>query len=148
MACKIIYCSTVLHNFLQVHDSVQWNELLLNANRLGRDPELATWFQTHERVFCDDCSRAHENYAGRRQVLYCVHTDKILEKDRLLAHSNKGHHSRGAGCDVNAGQRRRHTDRERAQCMREHIADDLWREFLVKHPHFNGNLTEMYLQHD
>eukprot|EP00961_Rhodomonas_salina_P080451 1082489-Rhodomonas_salina.2 len=83
----------VLHNFLQIHDSVQWYEihdsvqwyeLLEAANVQGVDPELCTWDAV-------------------QQKLYCVHTDLIITMDKALAHANNVEHSRGAGCGNNGG---------------------------------------------
>ena len=142
VACMIIYASMIVHNFLTINDSTEWQQLLLKCDEEGRDLELTMWFQSKEQVFCEECRDANP------QVLYCVHTDRIIEMDRRLAHSNNAQHSRGAGCDSKGARARRRFDSERTEMLRDMVADDLWREFMARHPDFDGNLSEMYLQRD
>ena len=73
------------------------------------------------------------------QVLYCVHTDRIAELDRMLAGDGEG--SRGVGRA--AGRRVGVMDMQR-----DRIADQLWREFMLTHPDFDGILTDEFLRAD
>ena len=144
--CEMIYASMILHNCLMVTDNTKWEDLLHRLNgrpdhgpaaRGLRDPALTDWLTHHEAVFCDECREAVP------QVLYCVHSDRIAAQDAELAARHGAQPSRGTG------GRYRYGDRASTDPMilqREILADDLWREFLVRHPDFDGVLTEMHLR--
>eukprot|EP00961_Rhodomonas_salina_P264276 3571916-Rhodomonas_salina.1 len=72
------------------------------------------------------------------QCLYCVHADRIEAEDLRLAQANGRRH----------GSRLppiRSSARASLARRREVIADELWREFMSRHPDFSGSLSEFHL---
>ena len=124
----------ILHNYLQVHDNSTWSQII-TANHVGLDDEIAAWQASHERVMCAECK------ARSPQVLYCVHTDRIAELDCMLAGDAYCEGSRGVSRA--AGRRVGVMDMQR-----DRIADQLWREFMITHPDFDGILTDEFLRAD
>jgi hypothetical protein len=106
---------------LQVIDSIREVAVYLQSPGFSSD-----WYESPEKVM----------FAAVPQRLYCVHADRIAQRDLHLAQSNGREH--GPPIRTNASARLRE--------RRDAIADELWKQFMSKHPNFKGQLEEFHLQ--
>eukprot|EP00961_Rhodomonas_salina_P135371 1821273-Rhodomonas_salina.1 len=141
--CLFIYATMVLHNICVVcdenHDELRNWDLLLGqttiegpGNGCVRDVELTVWYAYHEKVMCTECR------AAVPQCLYCVHADCIAQEDMQLAQANGREHGQRLPL-IRSNERHSLSRRSNA------ITDQLWREFMGRHPDFSGSLSEFHL---